>query len=116
MLLLRATTGSALMYYGVSSLLAHPPLPSAAWQGLLALLGGLLFAGLWTPAAALLAMVATLWQIVASPVAWPQFAPIAVMAAALALLGPGAWSIDARLYGWQQIRIPSRPQPEDASD
>jgi putative oxidoreductase len=116
LLLLRATTGSALIYYGVSGLLAHPALPSVAWQGLLALLGGLLFAGLWTPAAGLLAMVATLWEIVASPVAWPQFAPIAIMAAALALLGPGAWSIDARLYGWQQIRIPSRRQPGGTSD
>jgi len=26
----------------------------------------------------------------------------------LALLGPGAWSVDARLFGWKHIDIPDR--------
>ena len=29
----------------------------------------------------------------------------------LALLGPGAWSVDARLFGWRRIEIPNRPNP-----
>ena len=30
------------------------------------------------------------------------------MAAALAMLGPGHWSVDARLFGWKRIEAPPR--------
>jgi putative oxidoreductase len=30
------------------------------------------------------------------------------LGAALAMLGPGAWSVDARLFGRKRIRIPLR--------
>lgn len=30
---------------------------------------------------------------------------LASLGVALALLGPGAWSVDARLYGWKRIEI-----------
>lgn len=30
---------------------------------------------------------------------------VAAICPALALLGPGAWSIDARLFGWKRIDI-----------
>jgi uncharacterized membrane protein YphA (DoxX/SURF4 family) len=30
------------------------------------------------------------------------------LCAALALLGPGAWSVDARLFGWKRVDIQNR--------
>jgi putative oxidoreductase len=33
---------------------------------------------------------------------------LATFGAALALMGPGAWSVDARLSGWRRIHIPRR--------
>jgi hypothetical protein len=38
---------------------------------------------------------------------------VGMLSLALALLGPGAWSVDARLFGWRrlEIRDPKNPVP-----
>jgi uncharacterized membrane protein YphA (DoxX/SURF4 family) len=112
LLLLRLTAGSALIYQSVSALSAAEP--SAALHGLGVLLGLLLLAGLWTPLAAVLVVGAAICGILshsqpAAPLPW-----IGIIAACIALLGPGAWSIDARLYGWKEIRIPARAREPDS--
>jgi len=33
---------------------------------------------------------------------------LGTLCAALAMLGPGAWSVDARLFGWKRIDIRDR--------
>lgn len=38
--------------------------------------------------------------------------PFAAVSLALVALGPGAYSIDARLFGRKELRIPSRPPPD----
>jgi hypothetical protein len=69
--------------------------------------GLLLLAGLWTPVAGTLVALVALWRLfshVGEP--WIQVL-VATLGVSLALLGPGAWSIDARLFGWKRIDIRS---------
>jgi len=39
---------------------------------------------------------------------------LAAAGAALAMLGPGLWSIDARLFGWKRIETPARKTNSDS--
>jgi putative oxidoreductase len=63
----------------------------------------LIWIGLWTPLAA---VAAAAIQIIAIALGHPFKLSLMVFAAAglsLAMLGPGAWSCDARLYGRKRI-------------
>jgi putative oxidoreductase len=68
----------------------------------------LLLIGLWTPLAGGLIAVAQLSLAWSHPVAPWTFVHFAVLGAAIALLGPGGCSVDARLFGRKQIEIPQR--------
>jgi putative oxidoreductase len=112
LLLLRLLTGGALIHFGITSVLAAPPLTIVVLQVIGASAGILLLVGLWTPVAGTLAAVVKAW------IAFSRFfshsgdpwIPIvqAVLGAVLAMVGPGAWSIDARLFGRKRIDMPER--------
>ena len=68
----------------------------------------LVIAGLWTPIAATLAFIVAMWHAFSGQQDLWACTLIASLGAALALLGPGAWSIDARRFGWKQIEIRTR--------
>jgi putative oxidoreductase len=78
--------------------------PALLLQAISLALGLLLVAGVWTPVVATLAAVAALAQGCWHPTS-ARYWLVAAICAALALLGPGAWSIDARLFGWKRIDI-----------
>jgi putative oxidoreductase len=67
--------------------------------------GGLLIGGLWTPVVASVLALLLLWTgVSARPIA-PSAFILAATAASLAMLGPGAWSLDAVLFGRKKIDV-----------
>jgi putative oxidoreductase len=113
LLLLRLAVGIVLVDRGVTALLNWPPLASALFYSSLAFLGVLLLVGLWTPIAAALAALSALWEALSHSASWQHCVVVGIMTVALTLLGPGAWSIDAWLYGWRRIRISDRRRDQD---
>ena len=110
LLLLRLLTGAALIHFGIANLREAPPLATVVLQSIGVGAGILLLVGLWTPLAGALAAIAKV-----SIAFWGYFShagdpwiPIvqAVLGAVLAMVGPGAWSIDARLFGRKRIDMP----------
>ena len=95
LLIQRVLVGSALVYCAV----ANPGGNVEAPQVIGALAGLLLIAGLWTPVAGVLAGCAEVWVALSSPAHIWNSAILALLGVTLALIGPGEWSVDARLYG-----------------
>jgi uncharacterized membrane protein YphA (DoxX/SURF4 family) len=104
---MRLSAGMAMVVQGVLALLAGPPLGAVLFQALSIGLGILLLAGLWTPVVGTLVAAEGLWNVFSSSHPW-RWIMLATLGAALALIGPGAWSIDARLFGWRRLEIRDR--------
>jgi putative oxidoreductase len=79
------------------------------WPAGMAAAGGLfLLAGLWTPLAGAFVAITELLVAFLHPSEAPASLLAVAVSGALALLGPGAWSLDARIYGRKRIAIEDR--------
>jgi putative oxidoreductase len=106
LLLQRLLTGAILLNCGISHLGRASQFAAITPQVIGAGAGMLLLVGLWTPIAGVLVAIVELW-IVLSRVGDPLVPlMLAVLGASLAMIGPGAWSIDARLFGRKHIEPP----------
>ena len=70
--------------------------------------GLLILGGLWTPVVGVLAGMVEAWIAFTQPGTQSLAIVLAALVISLAMIGPGAWSIDARLYGRKQI-LPPEP-------
>ena len=108
LLLQRLLTTAILFYSALSHLGPAIPLASTVLRMTGASLGILLLVGLWTPVAGVLVAVLEVW-IAFSVAANPLIHIIAAtLAATLAMIGPGAWSVDARLFGRKRLETHER--------
>ena len=105
---MRLVVGSALVVRASSKLWADPPLNVTLPAVVLIGAGILLIVGLGTPVAGTLVALTEIWKMVMVPGDREAWLLLGTVGVALAMLGPGLWSVDARLYGWKRLEATPR--------
>ncbi len=105
---MRLVAGITLIDRGILRLWSDPPILLTALSLLTVVAGLLLLVGLWTPVVGTLVCAIDVWKLFLHPGDPWIYILLVTLGAALAMLGPGAWSIDARLFGWKRIDLPPR--------
>jgi putative oxidoreductase len=107
LLILRLAVGGILLTNGVAWLASRPhSAPNAPAIIVIGLAAGLLMlVGLWTPVASGLAVISQSWALLVADVSPETAILLLSISLAIAMLGPGAWSIDARLFGRHRLDI-----------
>jgi putative oxidoreductase len=108
LLLMRLITGASLVVHGFARLQTGPSLQFTVLAVFAIAIGALVAAGLWTPVAGSLVAALAVWNIISRPGDPSACIYMATIGVGLALLGPGAWSVDARLFGWKRINVGDR--------
>jgi len=112
-LLLRLGIGIALIDLGISRFFGTLGAPVTVARDFIEATGGMfLLAGLWTPVMGALIGLDELWIAFSLNSSQPDSRLVhiflAVVIAGVAMLGPGAWSIDARLFGRKRFEMGDR--------
>jgi putative oxidoreductase len=99
----RLVMGMALLDYGFMQFKGSSSIGGAVPEIIAAALGLLILVGLWTPVAGVLVAAIELW--IAFDGSGHVWIPIilAIFGGTLAMIGPGAWSIDALLFGRKRL-------------
>jgi putative oxidoreductase len=106
LLIQRVLTSTVLLYFGIAQVAKNDRSGLSVLFVIAAVAGLFLLVGLWTPVAGTAIAVAEVWILWA----WSgsSVAPIVLggLAATVAMIGPGAWSVDAKLYGRKHLQNP----------
>ena len=105
LLLLRVVTGLAVIFLAAMALLGGSPLGPTILYALTGVVGLLLLVGLWTPIAGTIVTFFEVWRIISQHGDLWTNVLLAGLGVSLALIGPGHWSLDARLFGWKRIDV-----------
>ena len=98
----------ALIFHAVMQLRSGAPLGPTTLYILIGVAGTLLLMGLWTPIAGTALAMLALWNGLLHPAAPCTYILFGTLGVALALIGPGGWSVDAYLFGWKRGELPDR--------
>jgi uncharacterized membrane protein YphA (DoxX/SURF4 family) len=104
LLVLRLAAGIALIVLGIQGLLDQPSLEAILVHAVSIAIGLLLSLGLCTQCTGVFLVADALCHVYAYGPSF-RWILLAAIGAAIALLGPGAWSIDARRFGWKRVEL-----------
>ena len=107
-MLQRVLTSTILLYFGATHLPETTRLALGVPHLVAAVAGTLLLLGLWTPVAGITIAMVEVWIFLASLGNSLAAIMLAGLGATVAMIGPGLWSIDARIYGRKYIEDPRR--------
>jgi putative oxidoreductase len=108
LLLQRVLTSTILLHFGATHLLQTTRLAPSLPYLIAAVAGVFLLLGLWTPVAGITIATVEVWISLAWSGNWLFAIVLAGLGATVAMIGPGLWSIDARLYGRKHLQDPRR--------
>jgi putative oxidoreductase len=99
LLIQRGVTGVLLLHNAIALVKKTPASATITPQVIGAVLAIFVLIGLWTPIAGALMAAVEVWSVLAYPCNPGTAILLATLGATLAMIGPGAFSIDARLFG-----------------
>lgn len=113
LLVMRLVVGSVLLVRASWPLWNDAPLQAILTSAALSAPALLLVVGLWTPLAGMGVAAIEISQILTPDGLFVSILT-GTIGGALAMLGPGRWSLDARLFGWKRIESPPRSSSSNA--